>query len=292
MSRYRAYGLGIRSDLALPELMRLDADREIDVDVRFGAVTGPMPPAGSPRVTCIEPHHGYFAWPHIGRFSVTNEGQVTIDSLTSDTRALRYALLGPVFAGYLQIRQVPLLHGSAVAHGGRAILCIGRKGAGKSSMAAALVSCGCVILNDDVVPFRLDAESLRLVPGFPALKLSPQIHRLFLPDAALIDGPASAPDDKIMVSPPHCPVADVEVGTVVILDPDRPVAIEPVAPLEALGELLQHGYSLKFGEDALRDGQAALLFEACARLAQAARVVRVGRTDDVGDLPAVARQLL
>ena len=287
---YHAYGLSIRSALELPELTRLDDNKAIDVEIAFSAVDGPLPGPDVARVVRIERNHAYLAWPRIGRFLVTRQGQVTIDPLTDQSLAIRFAILGPVMAAYLQLNGIPLLHGSAVAIDGRAILCIGRKTAGKSTMAAALVAAGCTLLNDDVLPLRIGVVPA-LTPGFPALKLSSSARALLLPDRPIIGDQSADPADKLVVALPGAPTGDIAIGLVVLLDPDGLSGIATVSPVEALGALLQEGYSLKFGDHALEAGQGSLLFDSCARIASQCRIVRAGRSHDLAGIPMVADQL-
>lgn len=75
----------------------------------------------------------------------------------------------PVFAGKLKatgaaafvraLRGQPSLHGSAVARGGRAIVCLGESGAGKSTAAATLCAAhGFALLADDVAGLEVADE--------------------------------------------------------------------------------------------------------------------------------------
>lgn len=292
MNHYRGYGLRIRSDLELPELLTCAAGARVDVDIRFGPVAGPMPSTDSPRLVRFDANGGYFAWPHIGRFQVSREGLVTVDPLTDDGRSLRFALLGPVLAGVLQLHGVPLLHGSAVARGREAVLFVGRKGAGKSSIAGAFAACGCEILNDDVLPLLRQSSGMRLRAGFPALKLSPAARDILLPDWPAIDGETLNSNHKIVVLDPSQVSGDFPITAVIVLDPEAPIDPIALSPPEALQELLQHGYALKFGHDALDNGQGEGLFETCTRLAQTSQVIRVGRPDGISQLRAFADLLL
>lgn len=75
-------------------------------------------------------------------------------------------------ASYLAAAGVPLLHAAAVEIDGRAILLLGQSGAGKSTIAGALVASGCPLLSDDVAAITQVPEGLRVQPGGRRLRLS------------------------------------------------------------------------------------------------------------------------
>lgn len=289
---YVAYGLRIRSEIVLPELTISTVVGGADVDFRFASVTGPLPGPDCARLTEFDVDGAYFAWPWIGRFRIAASGVVTIDPLTEDLQAIRFALLGPVLAAILQIRGLALLHGSAIAHGGKAILMLGRKGAGKSTLAAAFVANGGEILNDDVLPIRLVGEAAMIIAGFPAVKLTTKARDLLFRPGDERDCKIAVGDEKHFVSLSAPTVKEFDVAAVVIIDPERPVKPIPVPSFDALQEVLQHGYSLKFGERALRFGQDKALFAVCAHLAQQRRVIRTGRPNDMARIRPFADSLL
>jgi hypothetical protein len=286
----RAYGLNIRSELELPELIRIGTESAIDVEVSFGAVEGPLPIA-EPRLVRFDARGAYLAWPTIGRFRVDHPCSITVEALTEDPQRIRFALLGPVLAALLQLRQTPLLHGSAVMAESSAIAFVGRKGAGKSTMAAACVAAGCGMLNDDVLPLVPNTTRVTLVPGFPALKVDVSTHRELLPALSWIGGLAQG-SDKILVSDRTQALSNVPIGALVVLDPDAPPDPVRLSPPAAMRELLQQGYALKFSEAVLANDQGPLLFEACARLARESLVLSMGRLQDRRHLPDFARALL
>lgn len=291
MNHYRAYGLHIRTALDLPELTPIDPHSAVDIDVLCGVVDGPLPSSG-PRLVQFGARSAYLAWPTIGKFRVEDRSTVIVDPLTDDPRRIRFALLGPVLAAVLQLRRFPLLHGSAVEANGKAIVFVGRKGAGKSTMAAASVAAGCGILNDDVLPFDSTADTMTLVPGFPALKLESAMHRDLLPALPVVGTPAQTAAEKLFVSDGSRSPSNLPIGAVVVLQPDalpRPVRLSPQT---ALQELLPNGYMLKFAEAALPNDQGPILFEACARLARECSVLRLGRSAHRSELPEIVSALM
>lgn len=63
------------------------------------------------------------------------------------------------------------LHGGAVGHEGRALLVIGRRGMGKSTLVAALCGRGASYLSDDIIP--LEPATMRVHPFARAPELRP-----------------------------------------------------------------------------------------------------------------------
>lgn len=81
-------------------------------------------------------------------------------------------LLGTVMAYLLQYHGYLVLHGSAVLINQRAVIFSGESGAGKSTIASALVKKGYSLLTDDVVVVKtLTDGSMVLVPGPAKVKL-------------------------------------------------------------------------------------------------------------------------
>jgi hypothetical protein len=98
--------------------------------------------------------------------------------------------------------------------------------------------------------------------------------------------------DKILVSDGSSCSRNLPLRAVVVLDPDSSAEPLRLSPAAALHALLQHGYALKFADGALANGQAQLLFAACARLARDIPVIHAGRSTDMTQLPDFARRLL
>ncbi len=176
---YSAYGLTVRSGLALPELRPADAATStVDVEVRCEALPPPPPfPDGEARYRYVEPRatETYFAWKGLGAFLVREGREIVVDPHPdAPADELRLPLLGVVLGILLHQRGRFTLHASAVAVDGGAIAFIGQKGAGKSTTAAALLKRGHALLTDDVLALDVgESGDIMAYPAFPQIKLWP-----------------------------------------------------------------------------------------------------------------------
>lgn len=162
---YRVFGLGIRSEIALPELFPDEAGSEPDVTIRIGAV-----PQGEPK-----PSLGAFVLsiPEVGRYRVEKGREIVVDPNGEvPARNLRLFLLGSAFGALLHQRGMLPLHANAVDLQGRAVAFMGPSGAGKSTLAAWFHDQGHRIIADDVCVAGFDADNLPFAaPGLPRLRL-------------------------------------------------------------------------------------------------------------------------
>ncbi|MEX2284671.1 MAG: hypothetical protein WEE89_19440 [Gemmatimonadota bacterium] len=92
----------------------------------------------------------------------------------------RSHLLSPVLALVLLDRGQETLHGSAISFGDQAIAILGDSGAGKSSLAAALLSAGGRCITDDLLVLSGN-DRVHVLPGPARLKLYPATAEQLLP---------------------------------------------------------------------------------------------------------------
>jgi hypothetical protein len=77
----------------------------------------------------------------------------------------------PVMRTIFRLRAIPSLHAAALTRGGRTVLLVGDKGAGKSTLAAGLVLSGWTLLSDDLSRVERIGEQWFVHPGYSQLKL-------------------------------------------------------------------------------------------------------------------------
>ena len=95
------------------------------------------------------------------------------------------------------LRGLEVLHASGVVVGGKAALFAGAPGAGKSSLAAALLHRGAALLSDDTVALGLHEGALVAHPGAALLHLRATEHgRLSARERAVLGPPTAFPHKR------------------------------------------------------------------------------------------------
>jgi len=282
MYSYSAYGLSIRSELPLPELL---SGEGADVVIRLGAVDRACPP------TAIEGEHFWatadefcFFRREVGSLFVSGGREITVDPAPgADDQLIRLFLLGPALAALLHQRGMLMLHASAVAVDGAAIAFLGQSGSGKSTTARALYDSGCRLVADDVVAVDVRGRSGPIVlPAFPQLKLWPESA------AALGDDPLTLPtlhpqlEKRRYGAVRRFSPKPLPLGRVYLLRPGRAQEVAPLGPREALVELVRHSFCARL----LPAGGAVRHLRQCSMLASSVPIRRLTRSRS---LEALAR---
>src|SRR5690349_17772149 len=154
MLSYRAYNVCIHSPFEFPEL-RVE-NNSPDVIVQVGEIDR-VPTNSELDGWCFHANlrEAFFYWPDVGTIAVRDGCQILVDPIAgADERVIRLVILGSAMAAILYQRGYLVLHASGVAHQGRAIGFVGRRGWGKSTMAAALHTQGCPLVADDVLAVK------------------------------------------------------------------------------------------------------------------------------------------
>ncbi|WP_246688744.1 serine kinase [Mesorhizobium sp. M4B.F.Ca.ET.143.01.1.1] len=274
---YRAYGLTISSEVALPEL-EATAPAAADVVIAVGPIDYPKPRSEAGIAFRFEPSRQYLAWDAVGAFLVSDARRIDIEPAPGiDDQLIAFPLLGPVMALLLHQRGLLVLHASAIAVGGSSAIFMGDKGAGKSTTAGAMISAGHRLLSDDVVALDLSRpDEPVIVPGFPQLKLA-------------ADAAAAIPIRQAEVRPQAHPAIDkaqhrlhgefagdaVLATRIYILQRGDKAAASRLPGPGALSAIIKFSYMTRFGRAALVGDFAATHLRQCAALASQIGVYRL-----------------
>ena len=277
---YSAYGLSIKSQIQLPELLTNDqADvSEIDVHIRIGRVSQDGLEDGTQvaPVLWVSQSELWFQVPDVARFLVRDGQEITIDPAPGiDEESLRLFLLGSAFGALLIQRGHLVLHGNAIRIGDQCMVCVGDSGAGKSTLAAGFMQRGFDILADDVVPVDRDCSAL---PGFPRIKLwQDAADRLKIDTKSLR---RIRPDIEKFSYPLFNQFAQqpLPIRWVCILQShsETQTLLEPIVGLQKFPPLLENTYRMVFSQG--MDLNANHL-QLCGKLAGRIRLMRITRPE-------------
>jgi hypothetical protein len=156
---------------------------------------------------------------------------------------------------WLETRGVPVLHGSAVTVGGRAVGFLAPTGTGKSVLCAELLRLGCAFLADDGLALeRRDGGVWHCLQGPPLLRLWPSGlagHLATAPETLETLPRVRAGVDKRRLDLPETTLREAclpdgrRLAALYVLErrpaADGAVTLFPYTPREALVRLLEHG---------------------------------------------------
>ncbi|MBZ9821132.1 HPr kinase/phosphorylase [Mesorhizobium sp. CA4] len=266
---YKAYGLVVSSEVALPELEPA-APATPDLEIAVGPVDFPETASQGATAFRFEPTRQYLSWQAVGTFMISGGRRIEVDPAPRvDDPLLAFPLLGPVMALALHGRGLLVLHASAIAVGGRSVILMGDKGAGKSTTAGAMIRAGHRLLTDDVVALDLsDPERPMILPGFPQLKLAADAAGAIRLEQAEVRPQVHPQIDKAQHRLHDGFAADaVPVSRIHVLERGGRAAISPLTGAAALPAIIKFSYITRFGRQALPGDFAAAHLRQCAHVA-------------------------
>jgi hypothetical protein len=283
-AHYFAYGLRIRSELALPELA--ESGSAADVTIRFGSVDHSQMGLPEDGLLWATEDEACISFAGIGSFLVRGGREIVVDPAPGeDERWVRNAVLGPVMGALLYQRGWLTLHASATSSGGAAVAFMADQRWGKSTMAAAMCAHGHHLVADDITAVKNDGDRPIVSPGYPLLKLWPEAA------AAVGENPAALLEIMPNVhkrglrarresSPEPLPL-----GCIYVLDQGDAPEIEPLRSQEALIEVVRNTYGRRLFQ-AVRTGSH---LHQCADVINSVPVRRLKRPYSLTALSDVVR---
>jgi len=285
--RYTVYGLDLHSQNSLLELQPGRNTDPPDLVVREEAIYIPPDKFGNAdRQLMVCDDIVYLKYPEVGLFRIQAGNEILVDPApTVDPTVLRFHILGPALAVALHQRGQLVLHASAVAVDGNAVVFLGETGVGKSTLAACCADAGHGLLADDLAAVEHQDGEFHLRPGFPSAKLDSETAT-----ALNVTGHESAPTGESLVDKDYYPATEpteteqYPVKRVYLLAEDDTPHLNRLASPEAVAALYRHAYLRKLSE---RAEESEGVLEMCGRLAAQTPVKRLSRPRDLEQLPAV-----
>ena len=273
-----------------------DLPLEAHDGVAFLRVEGEATPAG------IITHHIFGTQGRIRcRFSVGPDGREVVTRVAPQVAECDVIGLfcEPVMRTILVRRGLPSLHAAALSRDGRTIVVMGQKGAGKSTLSAALQQLGWSVVADDLVRVATIGGVWHCFAGHRQTKLTPAAAAHFgarglntrwrsaTEGDETDDGKLLLPPDPNRAAPPVSPIT-----ALLILGTRRPdlagVECVPASAVEVMRAMLANGTP-----DPLAPAGATPALDpgVISGLAAQARVYRITLPDRLAELATSARTI-
>lgn len=287
MYSYSAYGLGIRSEVPLPDLIESASGN--DVVMRFGRTEPlePVPPDARLSLQ-FKGDRAFFLYRGLGSCLVIQGREIIGDPGSGvDERVLPFLAQGPGLSVLLHQRGYLTLHASCAKIGSHAVAFVGSTEAGKSTTAAALIARGHALVADDVTVVRNSGPAPLAFPGYPGLHLLPDTAKYFGKELGRPIG-QDVEDEKLTFRTNRgFPSLPVPLARVYLLSDGPDLQISPVSGHEAVYELVKNSYWIRV----MHDSRPSSYFLQCARLFSQVPIVRLTRPRDVSVLPEIAQMI-
>jgi hypothetical protein len=288
MLRYSAYGLGIRSDILLPELPTGGTDGA--VTIRRAPIDGRQPAGATGNASAwVTPGEAFIRYDGVVSFLIRDGREIRVDAAPgADEAQQRLYLLGPALGVLLHQRGQLVLHASAVSlNGSAAIAFLAEKSVGKSTTAAAFCAAGHGLIVDDILAIDIAPGAAPMaLPGFPQLKLWPESAARFVEDAETL--PRLAPDleKRSRLAPAGFGNQKLPIRCIYILVDGAEEEIEPLGPQQAFAELIRHSY---LAHVIAATGMSQTHFQQIVALANSTPIAMLRRRRSLDCLPALVK---
>jgi hypothetical protein len=273
MYSYLAYGMGIRCDIPLPDLVEQEA--ATDVVMRLGKPE-PLEPVAPGTRLCLQfqPHDAYFYYHQIGACRIRDGREIVGEPIPGiDLRMLGGMAQGLGISILLHQRGYVTLHASCVDLGSGAVAFLGESTAGKSFTAAALQSRGHAVVADDVTVVDVDGSVPAVYPGFPGLQLLPDAAKQFGCTAEKPERLDPFKDKVTWRLPGRFPQRAVPLRRLYVLEDGVSVKVESMSRHRAVFELVRYSYWIRL----IHDARPSSYFLQCAKLCETVPVLRLIR---------------
>lgn len=190
--QYRLYGLTVQSAFPLPGVPTLHQvppsfdvilswKPETEWQTDWWYITHASSDPSRPEFGQADDGSVYLAWGNELKVTINaNRNEVCVFSRIAKLKYAPTVVVGFVFGYLLHLSGQLCLHGALLGLGGRTIAILGDSGAGKSTIAAALIKNGARLLSDDLIAIPKTDQGVFVHSGCLGLRLtSSSVEQLF-----------------------------------------------------------------------------------------------------------------
>ncbi len=288
MFSYFAYGLGIQSQLYIPEFLPATVKHDVTIKIEKEYLLNDYVPCEvieHELFIKLDKKKSVFYIKDTGFFLVENGNKIAVFPAPDvSEKVIRLYLVGSVMAILLYQRGLLVLHASAVNINSSAVAFLGVSGQGKSSTAAAFHAHGYDLLTDDVAPVTLTQQTATITPGFPRIKLSREIATALGHDFESLSQLHLDSTKRGYHITQNFAQSPLPIRRIYVLADDTEFGIEPLSPKDSVMELVRHSRPTTIGISG-----GAPHFLQCATLAKKYNVYRLKRPRNLSLLPELVK---
>ncbi len=169
---YRAYGLNIASQISVTGFEPATIEKA-DVQIILGETPENLDQVINKGVLYQANDHEFLLrMDHVASFYAHNGNEIIVKKLGKAAEGEISAFLtGTTFGALMHQRRLLPLHASAVIYNGKCLVFSGISGAGKTTLAAAIVNAGGTLVADDISVIDFKGERPAVCPAFPTMKI-------------------------------------------------------------------------------------------------------------------------
>ena len=277
---YIAFGLSLKSEIAIPELM--DGDGSGDVSIRFGKADLGREAKANGSFFKANEDEIQFNIKGSGVITVRQGREIIIDPQpNADPDLVRFPIINYALASILQQRGLLVFHASAVAIDGKAAIFLGFPGSGKSTIAAAMHSCGYRVLSDEITAVQAEGDMPMVLSGLPHIRLASESAKYLGHDPENMPKVRSDEDKRAYSARKGFLDRAVQLKRVYVLKLGNENLLEPIGPQEAFYEMIKNYYTAGL----LVKNIAPSHLKQCARVISTVAVKSLSRADGLSHIP-------
>lgn len=166
---YKVYGLKIKSDIEMPELLKSN-DVNYEINICTGIASGGvLKSIEQGKNVYINYKEIWFNIKSVGTFLIYNGNTIVVDKdENADIEDVKAYLLGSAFGMILFQRDTLAIHGGTIVINNKTLTIIGDQGTGKSTLTTALRLNKYLFMADDVSVIN---DNFMMNPSYPQQKL-------------------------------------------------------------------------------------------------------------------------
>ena len=277
MTLYSAYGLTIKSEIALSTVV--SAAKNFDVVVNIADLSN----KNSQQINNNQLNNVLGSIPGVAKFLISDGQKILVEPESNvDEPILSPCILGSAMAILLQQRGLLVLHASCVVINGFAIAFLGNSGDGKSTICSAFHSRGYRILTDDVMAINTNQDSIYVIPSIPEIKLRSDSSNLIGYPAGTLSPLHPMTQKKVYKIESGFSSEPITLKKIYVLDKGQQNKIQPLSSQDSFIELVKHTRAVKTLKS---QNLEQAHFKKCAKIAEKIAISRLIRKFTLSELP-------